>query len=189
MKLLNRSEHWCSVLSCSPFCSDAVQVLHWRSLGFTLQPIFCFRCDVFVSFFVVDGARATPPCGIIMGARDWRLVVSPVGWIRFTCFFFYIIVDIFWPFSIAPGPFPKTWSLRGNCGLPCPDVAGNPTFTGARCCGDACTWASEANVVPPAKTNPEKVGAWGLGRHMFWQFCIDWDLLVNFFCSIFLAFW
>ena len=79
MKLLNRSEHWCSVLSCSPFCSDAVQVLHWRSLGFTLQPIFCFRCDVFVSFFVVDGARATPPCGIIMGARDWRLVVSPVG--------------------------------------------------------------------------------------------------------------
>ena len=49
------------------------------------------------------------------------------------------------------------WDLPCDCGLTCPGVpSSNP---GVRCCGNGsaqCTWAAEANPVPPAPTNPDK---------------------------------
>ncbi|CAE7029058.1 unnamed protein product [Symbiodinium sp. KB8] len=49
------------------------------------------------------------------------------------------------------------WDLPCDCGLSCPNV---PSSTpGVRCCGNGsaqCTWAAEANLVPPAPANPDK---------------------------------
>ena len=58
------------------------------------------------------------------------------------------------------------WDLPCSCGLVCPDAPSS--VPGIRCCGTSiahCTWAAEANPLPPAPTNPEKDLAYILGLY------------------------
>ena len=187
-----------SALSCLPFTTTCCSGTTLAFPGIYLATNLLLQMWRFYFLFRCGRCRA----GLRGSDGSERLVVVSC-WMNNVNLF---LCALFWPFSIPLIPssphikplahffqrisiffshfLPSRWICQGNCGLPCPDVAGLTPGTvdsGARCCGDACTWANEANVVPPAKTNPEKV--W-VREGLLYR-----DLIFDVFCGYFFSLW